>query len=146
MKICSSVINIKETHNGDKRILIIDDDQFIIRILKMKLKEGGYQVFVARNGYEGLKNVKRYRPHLLITDLSMPRMDGWQLCEKINELQDYKPKIIIITSLIDRYQREKIKESPNIVFLDKPISPKNILSVVHSCLTHKERERNNYNT
>jgi len=134
--------NSKEAHNGSKRILIIDDDQFILRILKMKLEEGGYQVFVARDGCEGLENVKRYSPHLLITDVNMPRMDGLKLCKIINELQDDNPEIIVISSLIDRCLREKIEGFPNVVFLDKPISPKKILSVVHSCLMSGERKRN----
>ncbi len=90
----------KEADNSNKRILIIDDDQFIIRVLKMKLEEGGYQVFVARNGYEGLENFKRYNPHLLITDVNMPRMDGLKLCEIINKLEDAKPEIIVVSSLI----------------------------------------------
>jgi len=117
------------TANG-KRVLIVDDDRFIIRVLKMKLEQEGFQVFTAYNGYEGLEQIKEHGPQVVITDLNMPKMGGWELCSKIKELPDAQPNIIITTSLIEREEREKIKAFPNAKLIDKPVSPKEICILV----------------
>ena len=115
--------------NG-KRVLIVDDDRFITRVLKMKLEQEGFQVFTAHNGCEGLEQIKKHGPQVVITDLNMPKMGGWELCSKIKELTDSQPNIIITTSLIEREEREKIKAFPNAKLIDKPVSPKEICSLV----------------
>ena len=117
------------TANG-KRVLIVDDDRFIIRVLKMKLEQEGFQVFTAYNGYEGLEQIKQHDPQVVITDLNMPKMGGWELCSKIKELPVPQPNIIITTSLIEREEREKIKAFPNAKLIDKPVSPKEICILV----------------
>ena len=115
--------------NG-KRVLIVDDDRFITRVLKMKLEQEGFQVFTAHNGCEGLEQIKKHGPQVVITDLNMPKMGGWELCSKIKELPDTQPNIIITTSLIEREEREKVKAFPNAKLIDKPVSPKEICSLV----------------
>ena len=115
--------------NG-KRVLIVDDDRFITRVLKMKLEQEGFQVFTAHNGCEGLEQIKKHGPQVVITDLNMPKMGGWELCSRIKELPDAQPNIIITTSLIEREEREKIKAFPNAKLIDKPVSPKEICSLV----------------
>ena len=121
--------------NG-KRVLIVDDDRFITRVLKMKLEQEGFQVFTAHNGCEGLEQIKRHDPQVVITDLHMPRMGGWELCSKIQELPDAQPNIIITTSLIEREEREKVKAFPNAKLIDKPVSPKEICTMVEDCFHH----------
>ena len=111
--------------NG-KRVLIVDDDRFITRVLKMKLEQEGFQVFTAHNGCEGLEQIKKHGPQVVITDLNMPKMGGWELCSKIKELPDTQPNIIITTSLIEREEREKVKAFPNAKLIDKPVSPKEL--------------------
>jgi len=115
--------------NG-KRVLIVDDDRFITRVLKMKLEQEGFQVFTAHNGCEGLEQIKKHDPQVVITDLNMPKMGGWELCSKIKELPDTQPNIIITTSLIEREEREKAKAFPNAKLIDKPVSPKEICTLV----------------
>ena len=115
--------------NG-KRVLIVDDDRFITRVLKMKLEQEGFQVFTAHNGCEGLEQIKKHDPQVVITDLNMPKMGGWELCSKIKELPDTQPNIIITTSLIEREEREKVKAFPNAKLIDKPVSPKEICTLV----------------
>jgi len=125
--------------NG-KRVLIVDDDRFIIRVLRMKLEQGGFQVFTAHNGVEGVKQFKMHKPQVVITDLNMPKMDGWDLCRDINESLQTKPNIIIATSLIEHKEREKVKAFPNAKLIDKPVSPKEICQLVQDCFEHTNRE------
>lgn len=115
--------------NG-KRVLIVDDDRFITRVLKMKLEQEGFQVFTAHNGCEGLEQIKKHGPQVVITDLNMPKMGGWELCSRIKELPDAQPNIIITTSLIEREERERVKAFPNAKLIDKPVSPKEICTLV----------------
>ena len=124
--------------NG-KRVLIVDDDRFITRVLKMKLEQEGFQVFTAHNGCEGLEQIKKHGPQVVITDLNMPKMGGWELCSRIKELPDAQPNIIITTSLIEREEREKVKAFPNAKLIDKPVSPKEICSLVDDCFQQTVR-------
>jgi CheY-like chemotaxis protein len=135
----------KECLNNPKKILVVDDDLFTIRVLKMKLEEGGFQVLVALNGCEGLESIRKHNPDVVITDVNMPRVDGWELCSTVSQWEDRKPKILIITSLIERKDRERIKEFPNATFMDKPVSPKRLLRLLQDHFDHaKGEEENNH--
>ena len=68
------------------RVLVVDDEPQITRVLKTVLTSQGYQVRVAAEGESALSNVSEWRPELVITDLYMPRMDGVELCRRIRAL------------------------------------------------------------
>lgn len=70
---------------GD-RVLIIDDDRPLTEVLQLALEEAGYQVQVATNGLEGLQRLYQWHPHLVILDIMMPKMDGWETCRRIREV------------------------------------------------------------
>jgi CheY-like chemotaxis protein len=118
------------TTNG-KRVLIVDDDRFITRVLKMKLEREGFQVFIAHNGSEGFEQVIKHKPQVVVTDLNMPIMNGFELCTQINQTPHKNPHIIITTSLIEHREREKIKEFSNVQLVDKPVSPRELCSLIH---------------
>ena len=134
----------KAASTNGKRVLIVDDDRFITRVLKIKFEQGGFQVFTAHNGANALEQVNKHHPQVVITDLNMPVMDGWELCSKINQVQNAKPDIIVTTSLIERKEREKIKEFPNAKLIDKPVSPKEIFRLVQDCFQHSAQKGENY--
>ena len=119
-----------ETATNGKRVLIVDDDHFITRVLRMKLEQEGFQVFVAHNGSEGFEQVMKYKPQVVVTDLNMPIMGGWELCTQINQVSDSKPHIIITTSLIEHNERARVKEFSNAQLVDKPVSPKEICTLI----------------
>ncbi len=68
------------------QILIIEDDQEMARLLELDLQRSGYQVSVARNGLEGLRQFHDLRPHLVILDIGLPLMDGMTVCQRIRDL------------------------------------------------------------
>jgi DNA-binding response OmpR family regulator len=131
--------NNNKTTNG-KRILIVDDDRFITRVLRMKLEQEGFQVFVAHNGSEGFEHVMKHKPQVVVTDLNMPIMNGWELCTQINQTPNTNPYIIITTSLIDHRERERVKEFSNAQLVDKPVSPKEICNLIHELFNSSTRE------
>ena len=80
-----------------KKILIVEDEQALLRALKETFKEEGYEVYVAHNGEVGLENVQKYNPDLVLLDMKMPVMDGAQF---ITELQgrDIHTPVIVLTN------------------------------------------------
>ena len=79
----------------DKKILIIDDDQIFVRLVDQVLSHQGYEVLKSGNGQEGLRLLFAERPDLVLLDVVMPRMDGWQTCQRIREISDIP--IIMLT-------------------------------------------------
>jgi two-component system KDP operon response regulator KdpE len=79
-----------------KTLLVVDDDQTLLEALKLYLEREGYQVATAAGGKESLRRFYETRPDLVILDIMMPRMDGWQVCERIREMSDVP--IIMLTA------------------------------------------------
>ncbi|HYE72275.1 MAG TPA: response regulator, partial [Blastocatellia bacterium] len=67
------------------KILLVDDEPQITRVLRRGLMAQGYEVLTANDGDEALTLFIQWKPHLVVTDLSMPNLDGLQLCRKIRE-------------------------------------------------------------
>jgi two-component system response regulator MprA len=78
-------------------ILIVDDDQNILNMLKRALNYEGYQVIMANNGRDALQLLGQMLPDLVILDVMMPKMDGWEVCREIRKTYDKLP-IIMLTA------------------------------------------------
>jgi two-component system chemotaxis response regulator CheY len=114
-----------------KRILIVDDEAPIRRVLELKLKNGGYEVFLAEDGEAGLLVIESEKPDAVITDINMPRMDGKELCEKTNGLKRERTFLtIIMTARIIPDEEQWIKGMQETVFMEKPFSPSSILECI----------------
>ncbi len=107
---------------GPPRILIIDDDSKLLDTLVEALTwDQRYTVEVARDGYDGLIKVGTSRPHLLILDLHMPGLDGFQVCQKVKaDPVTHSIKIVAITAYPEGSARERILEAGADGFLEKP--------------------------
>lgn len=81
----------------NERILIIEDDQAIVRVLKRSLTYEGYQVETAFDGEDGIEIYKRFRPDLVVLDWMLPGMDGLDVCDRIRSYEDKVP-IIMLTA------------------------------------------------
>lgn len=78
------------------RILIVDDDLTLVELLSHSLEKAGYRVLSATNGIDGLQMVYKNKVDLIILDVMMPRMDGWETCSRIREISDVP--IIMLTA------------------------------------------------
>lgn len=76
------------------RVLLVDDDETLVRLLSFALDQGGFEVTVARNGAEAVSETAETQPDLVILDIMMPVMDGWEACARICELSD-APVVIL---------------------------------------------------
>jgi DNA-binding response OmpR family regulator len=79
------------------RILVVDDDRQLIEVLSIALGDVGHEVKTAHDGLEGLDAVKSFRPALVIADVNMPRLDGFQMCKRLRDAGDATP-VVLLTS------------------------------------------------
>lgn len=106
-----------------KRILIVDDEPHITRVLKLYLERVGYAVDTAQNGRVALDEILKSAPDALMTDIQMPLMTGKQLCLALEEqLPQRTFPIFVMTSMTDREHREWTQKISNLEFLEKPLS------------------------
>jgi len=81
---------------GDETILIIDDNENMVRALTLYLSRAGYRVLSALSGIEGVKSFHQNRPDLVILDIMMPDLDGWEVCRRIRDVSNVP--IIMLTA------------------------------------------------
>ena len=94
-----------------KKILLIEDDPFLIEIYKTKLIQEGFEVFVVNSGEEGLEFLKEKECDLLILDLVLPKMDGWEFLERFKkEMPTKQTKILILSNIEEKESKEKAKK------------------------------------
>jgi len=120
------------------KILVVDDDPDILEAISMILESQGYKVVTARDGVEGLANLKAEKPDLMILDLLMPKMDGFAVCKELQDPRWAKYKdipILILTSVREeasrrRYELETGLELDVDDYVEKPVSPDTLLERV----------------
>ena len=81
-----------------KKILIIEDEEIVIDLLQRKLIKEGYETSVARDGQEGLKNMKEVKPDLILLDIIMPKMGGFEVMEEMAKDKELKKIPVIVIS------------------------------------------------
>ena len=110
------------TETGGRRILVVDDDPGIRKMLCRALDKGGYTVDWAANGFEaGVKTV-RFHPDLIILDLFMPEMDGFEVCRRLKGDPDTAhTKIIAVSGFDTEENRRKVIDRGADLFIPKPV-------------------------
>ena len=106
-----------------KRILVVDDDLIIVETIVQSLEEDehDYEVISASDGFEAGLQVNHFRPHLLILDIMMPDIKGYEVCRKIKENEDTKEtKIIVLSAYLDEEKFKKMKEYGADICFSKP--------------------------
>jgi PleD family two-component response regulator len=127
------------------RILVVDDEPHIVQILKFTLEKEGYQVFTAENGKVALEMIQSAQPHLVILDIMMPVMDGYEVCRKMRE--DFKMNqipVILLSAKGDPIARVEGLEGGANDYLVKPYSNDELLLRVKNVLEWniKQKEAN----
>lgn len=87
------------------RILIIEDDKDVSQLLQYQLEQIGYEVILAANGVDGLRLLQQEHPHLVVLDVMMPRMDGWETLKRIRQYSDVPT--IMLTALAQQSDQER---------------------------------------
>jgi two-component system, OmpR family, alkaline phosphatase synthesis response regulator PhoP len=122
------------------KIVIADDEPFILDLLSYNLKEAGYLVFETENGSQALEAIKEHRPDLVLLDLMMPIMSGIEVAEKLVILKSDVP-FIFLTAKSDEETEIQCFELGAYDFIAKPIKPKVLISRINAFFK-KEFESN----
>lgn len=113
-----------------KRILVVDDERQIIRMLRASLQSSGYEVLTGNNGVEGLEKFESGRPDLIITDLAMPEMNGLELTQAVRRL-DRTPIIVLSVRDTDAMKVKALDEGAD-DYLTKPFSMPELLARIRA--------------
>ncbi|MBI2974544.1 MAG: response regulator, partial [Deltaproteobacteria bacterium] len=118
-----------------KRILIIDDDPDLCETLKTRLEANEFIVFTALNGMDGIELAKKNRPNLIILDLMMPEMDGFQVCQSLMKDSQTSSIPVVVLTVLD--QEEAIRKAlckGAVGYMIKPYDSESLLETVREFL------------
>ncbi len=122
-----------------KRILVVDDEIYIVHILEFSLTMEGYTVLTASDGQEALKTIEAERPDLVVLDIMMPSLDGYQVCRKLRQDDQFQNLPVILLSAKGRpVDREAGLEAGADDYITKPFSPRKLLEKIRELLERKE--------
>ena len=133
----------KLMEQGAAKILVVDDEPDIVEILQYNLEKEGYQVSTAYNGKDAIEKAKEEQPHLIILDIMMPDMDGFEVLEKVNENESHKDiKTLFLSAKNKPEDIEKGKQAGAVDYITKPFSTKKLIEkITHYC---KNQNSKNY--
>jgi len=123
-----------------KKILVVDDEKDVVDLVKRVLLRGGFEVITASDGKEGLAKVYSEAPDLMILDINMPVMDGWEVCQKIRGDPLYKHLPIIMLTV--RRTKEDQLKGLNLggdEYIIKPFYPTELLARVKTVLQRSDK-------
>jgi DNA-binding response OmpR family regulator len=121
----------------DKKILLIDDDTGFLYLTSLLFKKAGAEVFTARDGLEGISKLFTHQPDLTILDLTMPGIDGFEVCSRIRQFSDMP--IIIVTSVNEEQDMLRGLDAGADDFLTKPFNPDVLLARAAAVLRRSGR-------
>jgi two-component system, OmpR family, alkaline phosphatase synthesis response regulator PhoP len=124
---------------SNETILVVDDEQNIIELTTMYLEQEGFRVISARDGQAALDRVKADRPALLVLDLMLPKVDGWQVCKKIRADSDMP--ILMLTARDDDVDKIVGLEIGADDYMTKPFNPRELVARVKAILRRTEPRR-----
>ena len=117
------------------KIMIVDDEMHLARILQFTLEHAGYDVVTAFDGREALDALEREAPDLVILDLMLPVVDGYKVCNKMKGDVKYSEIPVIILSARD-FTREKLDEPLNAdLLMEKPFNTEHLLNEIERLMS-----------
>ena len=118
------------------KILVADDEQNIIQLLRMYLRQGGYEVVTASNGRQALERFQTESPDLVLLDLMMPERDGFDVCTEIRKRSNVP--VIMLTARSDDVDKIVGLEMGADDYITKPFNPREVVARVKAALRRRE--------
>lgn len=120
---------------GKKRILIIDDEPKMVKMVKRRLEANDYEVIAASDGQEGFEKAKTEKADLIISDLMLPKLDGYKVCGLLKKDARYsKIPVIIFTTRAQEADRKLGEEMGANAYIMKPFEPEVLLAKISELL------------
>jgi DNA-binding response OmpR family regulator len=117
------------------KVLVVDDEAHIVNIVKFNLKREGYEIITASDGEEAFTKIGKELPDLVIADVMMPKMSGYELCEKVKTTEATKHiPFILITAKGQPLDKDRGAKIGADSYMTKPFSPKLLVDEVRKFL------------
>ena len=117
----------------NNRILVVDDEEFILTLIEFNLQQAGFEVITAMDGEMALQKATTERPDLIILDLMLPKMDGMEVCKELR-LQRVMTPILMLTAKEDEFDKVLGRELGADDYMTKPFSPREVVARVKAIL------------
>ena len=117
------------------RILVVDDDPVIVRLLEVNLRLDGYEVETASRGEEGLERAEATVPDLVLLDVMMPGLDGWETCRRLRGIPALaETPVIFLSARAQDDDRSRGESLGSVSYVTKPFDPVRLLELVRDLL------------
>jgi DNA-binding response OmpR family regulator len=120
-----------------KKILVVDDDPYILMSLEFLMKKNGYDVMVARNGTEALDIVGKQLPDAVLLDIMMPDVDGYEICRHIKKTAKLKhTQVVFMSAKSKEADIQKGYDLGAALYITKPFSTRELVKQIKELLSH----------
>ena len=124
---------------SNARILVVDDDQVIQQLLKVNLELEGYAVGVASDGEEALVLFDRFQPDLVLLDIMMPKLDGWEVARRLAGTEGGPVPIVLLSARAQESDVQKGNDLGVAAYVTKPFDPIQLLHLVAGIIAQQDR-------
>ena len=128
----------QSTTQQQQHILVVDDSQDMRELLQRLLERAGYRVVVAQDGQASLTQAKRHHPDLVLMDLSLPDLDGWEAVRHLRKMPEFRTTpIIAVTAHVSPQEAERAMAAGCSTHIGKPFDTRMLLQEVARLLTDR---------
>lgn len=118
-----------------KKILVVDDDPYILMSLEFLMKKNGYQVMIARNGTEALEAINTVKPSLILLDIMMPDVDGYSICKHVKSKKELKDiHVVFLSAKTKETDVQKGLDLGASMYITKPFSTRDLMKKVNELM------------
>ncbi len=115
------------------RVLVIEDEPDVAELMRYNLAKDGYEVQVAANGPDGLTRARMFRPDMILLDLMLPQLNGWEVCRRLRQDSDTRGiAVIMVTGRVEEGDKVLGLEIGADDYVTKPFSPRELLARIHA--------------
>jgi len=120
---------------GPIKVLVIDDSNTIRRSAEIFLRQAGFEVILAEDGFDALAKISDHQPKVIFVDIMMPRLDGYQTCALVKQNPNLKSTPVIMLSSKDGvFDRARGRLAGSDRYLTKPFTKESLIDAINSCL------------
>ncbi|MHB9131908.1 MAG: response regulator transcription factor [Armatimonadota bacterium] len=122
-----------------KRLLVVEDNAEVAKLLELILRRANYDVVIAEDGVEALKQFQEQQPDLILLDIMLPRMDGYEVCKRVRQEFLSEVPIIMLSSLDSPLDMERSREAGATDHIAKPFDKDQLLDLIASYLESSDQ-------
>jgi two-component system, OmpR family, alkaline phosphatase synthesis response regulator PhoP len=129
-------------NKASQKVLVVDDEEPILELLKYNLEKQGYEVRIASNGNEAVEIAKKFHPDLVLLDIMMPKMDGVETCRLLRANPDLQNTFIVfLTARAEEYSEIAAFDVGADDYILKPIKPRALMSRISALFRRESKKK-----